>query len=188
MKRLAVFASGEGTNFEAIATACRRGEIPAEVVLCVSDCPGAPVERRAERLGVPMLILDPSEFPDREAYERQILQRLHREAVDLICLAGYMRIVGETLLEAYPRRILNIHPSLLPAFKGRDAIRRAFRYGVKVFGVTVHYVDATIDGGEIIAQEAMNYDGGDFVELEEKIHRIEHRLYPLTIKRIILGI
>ena len=113
-----------------------------------------------------------------------LVDRLMEEEVDLVCLAGYMRIVGDTLLSAFDRRIINIHPALLPAFKGAHAIKDAFEYGVKVFGVTIHYVDNTIDGGQIISQAAVPYEGDDIDELESLIHAREHILYPATIKKL----
>lgn len=185
MKRLAVFASGSGTNFEAIAAACRDGLIDAEVLLLVCDKPGAKVLERADRFGVPAMTFVPRTYYDKSEYEEQIVRRLQAANVDLVCLAGYMRIVGPTLLAAYPGRIINIHPALLPSFKGAHGIRDAFEYGVKVFGVTIHYVDHTLDGGRIIAQRSFEYHGSDIDEVEAKIHEIEHQLYPETIQKLI---
>lgn len=185
MKRLAIFASGSGSNFEAIVEACRRGDVEAVPAVCVCDRPGAFVTDRARRLGIPLIVASPKDFPDKAAYERHIARGLEEFGVDLICLAGYMRLVGPVLLERYAGRIVNIHPSLLPAFKGAHAIRDAFDYGVKVYGVTIHYVDETLDGGKIIAQEAFHYDGGDIAELESRIHAVEHRLYPSTINQLL---
>ena len=185
MKRLAVLASGSGTNFEAIAKACNEGRIEAEVVLLVCDNPSAKVLDRADRLGIPAMTFVPKTYYDKSEYEEQIVRRLWAAQVDLVCLAGYMRIVGETLLKAYEGRIINIHPALLPSFKGAHGIRDAFDYGVKVFGVTIHYVDETLDGGRIIAQRSFEYDGGDIEEVEAKIHQIEHQLYPETIQKLI---
>ena len=118
-------------------------------------------------------------------YEREIVRRLDAAGVELVCLAGYMRILGDVLLGAYGGRIINIHPSLLPAFRGAHAIEQAFDYGVKVYGVTIHYVDATLDGGRIIAQRAFAYEGGDLAELERRVHAIEHPLYVETIGRLL---
>lgn len=188
MKKIAVFASGSGSNFEAIAEAGRRGELNAEVTVCVCDRPGAYVTERARRLGVPVIVCSPREFGSKADYETFIGEKLRELEIDLICLAGYMRIIGPTLLEQYPGRIINIHPSLLPAFKGAHAIRDAFEYGVKVYGVTIHYVDETLDGGKIISQEALAYDGNDIDRLETMIHKIEHHLYPLTINKVVSNI
>ncbi len=183
--RIAVMASGNGSNFEAIAQAAADGRIDAEVVLCVCDCPGAGVIERAARLGVPVLVAAPRDFGSKAAYEAMLADRLDAENVELVCLAGYMRIVGPTLLGRYEGRIINIHPSLLPAFPGAHAIADAMAYGVKVYGVTIHYVDAGIDSGRIIAQTAVPYEGNDADELEPMIHRAEHRLYVDTINRIL---
>jgi len=185
MKRLAVFASGNGTNFEAIAEACADGRLDAEVVLCVVDKADARVIGRAERRGVECLVFDPKAYPAKSDYEKLIADRLDSLKVDLVCLAGYMRIVGPELLSRYEGRIINIHPALLPAFKGAHAIKDSFEAGVKVFGVTVHYVDSTLDGGRIIAQRAFPYEGGNPDELERMIHSVEHELYVDTINRLI---
>lgn len=184
-KSLAVFASGNGSNFEAIARACREERINATVSLLVCDKPGAFVEKRAEKENVKVLSLDPKKFPSKKIYEETILEKLKENDVELICLAGYMRIIGPTLLEAYKRKILNLHPSLLPSFPGVDAIGQALSYGVKVFGVTVHYVDETLDGGEIIAQAAIPYDGNDREELEAMIHAREHALYVSVLRNLL---
>ncbi len=185
MKRLAVFASGNGTNFEAIVSAAERGDLPAQVVLLVCDRPGARVVERAAAHGVETLAFAPKEYASKADYEAEIVRRLDAAGVELVCLAGYMRIVGETLLGAYGGRIINIHPSLLPAFRGAHAIEQALAYGVRVFGVTIHYVDATLDGGRIIAQRAFEYEGDDLAELEAKIHAVEHPLYVETIRRLL---
>lgn len=185
MKRIAVFASGNGTNFEALAAAAERGELPARVALLVCDRPGARVVERAAAHGVETFVFSPKEYASKADYEREIVRRLDAAGVELVCLAGYMRIVGETLLGAYEGRIINIHPSLLPAFRGAHAIEQALDYGVKVFGVTIHYVDASLDGGRIIAQQAFEYEGHDLAELEARIHAVEHPLYVRTVRRLL---
>lgn len=186
MRRLAVFASGSGSNFEAIAEGCRSGAIhDAEVVLCVCDKAGAYVLERAARFGVETLVFNPKEFATKRDFERMIADRMNSLGVELVCLAGYMRIIGDELLERYGGRIVNIHPALLPAFKGAHAIKDAFEYGVKVYGVTIHEVDNTLDGGRIISQVALPYEGDDIEALEEMIHKAEHKLYVETINRII---
>lgn len=184
-KRIAIFASGSGTNFEAIAAACEEGRINAEVVLCVCDCPGAYVTERAKRRNIPVLELKPKSFPSKMDYEKEILNELNRLNVEFICLAGYMRIIGETLLSPFAGRMVNIHPSLLPSFPGVDAIGQALKYGVKVFGVTVHYVDEILDGGKIISQAAIPYDGDNREELEAMVHAREHVLYVSTLKQLL---
>lgn len=184
-KKIAVFASGNGSNFEAIAQACRKGNINAEISLCVCDRPGAYVTERARRLGIPVLELKPKAYPSKADYEKEILKELISHEVEFICLAGYMRIIGDVLLDAYPEKIINIHPSLLPAFPGVDAIGQALDYGVKVFGVTVHYVDKTLDGGKIISQSAIPYTGTDREELEAMVHAHEHALYTSTLSSLL---
>lgn len=184
-KKLAVFASGVGTNFEAIAQACADGRLDAEVVLMVCDKPGAGVVVRAERFGVPAFVASPKSYPSKEDFERDVVQRLDAAGVDLVCLAGYMRILTSVLLDAYRGRIINIHPSLLPAFRGAHAVEQAVAYGVKVYGITIHYVDEVLDGGKIIAQRAFPYEGDD----PEEVHRIgqgiEHELYVETIQKLL---
>ena len=184
MKRLAVFASGSGSNFEAIAEGCRSGAVDGTVVLCVCDKPGAYVLERAKRYGVECLVFNPKEYGSKRGFEQMIADKLDSLKVDLVCLAGYMRIIGDELLERYGGRIINIHPALLPAFPGAHGIRDAFEYGVKVYGVTIHYVDATLDGGKIISQVAVPYEGDNIEELEAMIHKAEHKLYVETINKI----
>ena len=184
-KKIAIFASGSGTNFEALAKACKNGYINAEVVLCVCDKPGAFVTERAKNHNISILEFFAKNYSSKAEYERMILTELKKLGVDFICLAGYMRIVGDTLLNEYAGRIINIHPSLLPAFPGTDGIGQAMAARVKVFGVTVHYVDNTLDGGKIIDQVALHYDGSDRDELEDMIHAHEHALYVQTVKKMI---
>lgn len=183
--KIAIFASGNGSNFQALAEACKKGRINADVALCVCDHPGAYVTERAKKLDIPVLELYPKSFPSKKEYEAVILEELKKNEIELICLAGYMRIIGDTLLKPYDRRIVNIHPSLLPAFPGVDAIGQALDYGVKVFGVTTHFVDNSLDGGEIIAQSALAYEGNDREELEAMIHAHEHALYVHTLQKLI---
>ncbi|MBO4595926.1 MAG: phosphoribosylglycinamide formyltransferase [Bacteroidales bacterium] len=185
MKKLAVFASGTGTNFEAIAAACADGRLEAEVVLMVCDVPGAAVIAKAEKYGVESFVFRPKDYAGKAEYEKEIVRLLDAKGVDLVCLAGYMRIVGETLLGAYEGRIINIHPSLLPAFKGAHAVEDAVAYGVKVFGISIHYVNSDLDGGKIIAQRAFEYDGSDPAEVHRIGQKIEHQLYVETIAKLL---
>ncbi len=185
MHRIAVFASGNGTNFEAIVSACERGRLDARVVLAVCDKPGAYVTERAAAHGVPTFVFSAKEYASKADYEREIVRRLDEAGVEWVCLAGYMRIVGDVLLGAYEGRIVNVHPSLLPAFRGAHAIEQALAYGVRIFGVTIHYVDASLDGGRIIAQRAFLYEGHDLAELEAKVHDVEHLLYIETIGKLL---
>ena len=185
MKRLAVFASGTGSNFEAIARACADGVLDAEVAVMVCDKPGAAVIGKAERFGVDTFVFSPKSYACKADFETEIVQVLDEKKVDLVCLAGYMRIVGETLLNAYEGKIINIHPSLLPAFKGAHAVEDAVAYGVKVYGITIHWVNADLDGGKIIAQRAFDYDGNDPAEVHRIGQKIEHQLYVETIAKLI---
>lgn len=183
--KIAIFASGYGSNFEAIATATLAGVIPAEVALMVCDKPQARVVEVAQKMGIPSFVFSAKEYVSKADYEREIVSRLREAEVELICLAGYMRIVGEELLSAYEGHIINLHPSLLPAFKGARAIEQAMEYGVKVFGASIHYVDSSLDGGRIIAQRAIEYDGDSIEEVTAKIHSIEHELYIQTISKLL---
>ncbi|HLS24047.1 MAG TPA: phosphoribosylglycinamide formyltransferase [Pseudogracilibacillus sp.] len=180
--RVAVFASGTGTNFEAMMTSDER---QFDVVMLICDRPKAHVIGLAAGFGVETVVLDPNQFSSKEEYERTILQRLKRANVQWIALAGYMRLVGKELLDAYPNRIVNIHPSLLPAFPGKDAVKQALDAGVKVSGVTIHYVDEGIDTGPIIAQEPVTVFPKDTVDsLQKRIQQVEHVLYTKVINEI----
>lgn len=183
--KIAVFASGYGSNFEVIARAAEAGEIPAEVVLLVCDKAEARACQIAEQMNIPMFVFSAKEYASKAEYEAAIVERCKQAEVELICLAGYMRIVGETLLNAYNGLIINLHPALLPSFKGAKAIEQAFEYGVKIFGATIHYVDESLDGGKIIAQRAVEYDGDSLEEITAMVHNVEHQLYIETIKKIL---
>lgn len=179
--KIAVFASGSGSNFQAIQEAIERGDLQASVELVVTDKPGAFVVTRANNFGVEVLELAPKTFESKAAYEESIVAALRAKEVEWIVLAGYMRLVSDVLLSAYPNRIVNIHPSLLPSFPGKDAIGQAMEHGVKVTGVTVHYVDAGMDTGPIIAQAAVEVIDGDREATEQRIHQVEHALYTKTL-------
>lgn len=185
--KIAIFASGSGTNFEALAQACADGRLNAKVVLMVCDKPGALVIERAQRFGIETFVFSPKDYFSKVDYEREIVVRLQEKQVDWICLAGYMRIVSNVLLDAFRGRIVNIHPSLLPAFKGAHAVEDAVAYGVKVYGITIHYVDETLDGGKIIAQRAFEYDGDDPAEVHRIGQKIEHELYVSTMRFLVEG-
>lgn len=183
---LAIFASGNGTNFQAIANAIKEGKIHnAEIKILIVDHEDAYAIKKAESLHIPYKVFLLKNYPGKKEYEEDILSTLKKNSIDLICLAGYMKIISETLLSDYENKIINIHPALLPSFKGAHGIQDAFDYGCKVFGVTIHYVSKELDGGKIIAQRAFEYDGDDVEELEKKIHEVEHVLYPETINRLI---
>jgi phosphoribosylglycinamide formyltransferase-1 len=183
--KIAVFASGYGSNFEVITRAAQSGEISADVVLMVCDKPSARVCSLADAMGVDKFVFSAKEYPSKADYEREIVSQCRERGVELICLAGYMRLVGEELLNAYKGQIINIHPSLLPAFAGVKPIERAMEYGVKVYGATIHYVDETLDGGKIISQRAIEYEGNDIEELTELIHEAEHKLYINTLQKLL---
>ncbi|WP_010529610.1 phosphoribosylglycinamide formyltransferase [Lentibacillus jeotgali] len=181
--RAAVFASGTGSNFRAIM---ETDNLLCDVVLLVCDKPGAAVMEKAEKFGVPTFIVNPKDYGSKANYERVLLEKLHETDVTWIFLAGYMRIVGPTLLGEFPARIINIHPSLLPDFPGLDAIGQAYEANVGSTGVTVHYIDDGIDTGPIIAQEEVPVNLDDTKEqLTERIQQVEHKLYPQVIQELV---
>ena len=184
--KLAVFASGNGSNFEAIVEAVQSGKVDAEVAILICDRPDAHAVKRAERLGVTSVSFQPKSFPSKAAYETEVLNHLRAETVELIILAGYMRIIGKTLLEAYPKKILNIHPSLLPLYPGRQGIADAYNDGATETGVTVHIVDEGVDTGEVLAQRKLSIQPEDTIHsIEEEIHAVEHELFPEVIQTYI---
>ena len=185
--RVAILASGNGSNFEALAHQFQAELLPGELAFVFSDHHNAYVLERARRLNIKAYSFEVKEFANKAAYEKALLQLLQEQEIDLIVLAGYMRIIGKTLLSHYSNRILNIHPSLLPSFPGLHGIKDAYEYGVKVTGVTVHLVDDGVDTGPIIAQEPVMILPEDSLEsLEEKIHQTEHRLYPKVLRDVLL--
>lgn len=186
MKNIAIFASGTGSNFLAIYDAICKHELDATISLLVSDKPKSKAVEKAHLLGIDSFVFSPKEYKSKTQYENDILYSLKERKIDLIVLAGYMRLIGTTILSQYPRRIINIHPSLLPSFKGIDAIGQAIQARVKITGVTVHYVDEGMDTGEIIEQEPLCIENMETrEEIESHIHAIEHRLYPQTIKKVL---
>lgn len=183
--RIAVFASGSGSNFQAIVDAVYEGKLDVSIELLVCDRPNAKVIERAKQAGIEQFVFRPKEYASREAYEQEIVEQLIARDIDLIVLAGYMRLVSRVLLEPFDGRMINIHPSLLPSFPGLDGIGDAYDYGVKVTGVTVHYVDSGMDTGPIIAQREVVIHEDDTREmLEARIHQAEHELYPQVIQWI----
>jgi phosphoribosylglycinamide formyltransferase-1 len=183
--RIAVFASGSGSNFQALTEAVRETGIPAEIALLVCDKPAARVVQRAEALGVQTFLFRPKDYPSREDYEQEIVRRLESEGVGLIVLAGYMRLITDVIVKPYYGKMINIHPALLPSFPGVGAIRQALEHGVKLTGVTVHFVDGGMDTGPIIAQKAVEVRDADTEEtLGERIHAVEHELLPLAVRWI----
>lgn len=186
MKNIAVFASGTGSNFLAIYNAINEKKIDAKLSLFVSDRPKSKSVEKAKALHLDSFIFYPKKYTSKEEYELEILEELEKRNVDLIVLAGYMRLIGHTLLHNYEKRIINIHPSLLPSFKGKDAVGQAMNARVKVIGVSIHYVDEGMDTGEIIAQEALDISNlTSREEIETRVHKIEHRLYPKTIQKVL---
>lgn len=184
--RLAVLASGSGSNFQAIAEAVSAGQIQAELALLFSDHSDAKVLERAKTLGIPSASARVRDFSSKSDYEAHLLRLLQNHRIDLVVLAGYMRIVGAKLLAAFPQRIINLHPSLLPAFPGRHGIDDAFNAGVSATGVTVHYIDEGIDTGPVIAQREVPIFPTDTLEsLEERIHAVEHVLYPQVLADLV---
>lgn len=185
---IAVLASGRGTNFGAIIRAVKKGKIKANLSLLVCDNPKAPAIGRAKRAGIKVVLVKREDFPAPKDCETKIIQHLDEERIDLIVLAGFMRLLSSEFVKRYEGRILNIHPALLPSFKGTQGIKDAFDYGVKVTGVTVHFVDEKMDHGPIILQEAVKIEEDDTLEsLEAKIHKIEHKLYPKVIELFVEG-
>ncbi|MCX5701984.1 MAG: phosphoribosylglycinamide formyltransferase [Candidatus Omnitrophica bacterium] len=180
---IAVFASGRGTNFGAIIRGVKRGLIKANLALLVSDNPKAGAIGRAKRAGIKVALVKKEDFTSKDDFEVKIIQYLKEEKIDLIVLAGFMRLLSPEFVMQHKGRILNIHPSLLPSFKGTQGIKDAFNYGVMVTGVTVHFIDEELDHGPIILQEPVKIKENDTPEsLEKRIHKIEHRLYPEAIK------
>ena len=182
MKRVAIFASGSGTNFESLVNE-KYNDL--EIALLVCDKADAYVITRATNHNIEAFIISPKDYENKQEYEKIIVGKLKKEKIDFICLAGYMRYIGDVLLEAYENKIINIHPALLPSFKGANGIKDAYDYGVKIMGVTIHFVDRTIDGGKIIAQDCFFLQNETLEEAEKKIHEIEHKLYPKTLKELL---
>ncbi|VDG18872.1 phosphoribosylglycinamide formyltransferase [Lactiplantibacillus mudanjiangensis] len=186
LKKIAVFASGNGTNFVALQQAIIDRSIPAEITLLVCDQSLAPVIKKAQDLQVPVLVVNFHDYATKTAAEQIILTALQRAQVEVILLAGYMRIIGATLLTAYPHRILNIHPALLPKFPGRHGIEDAFQAGVSETGVTIHYIDAGVDTGQVIDQRVVPVLSTDTIEsLATRIHTVEHQFYPDVLQSLI---
>lgn len=182
-KRIAVFASGFGSNLEAIIKYSENNNFNGDIVLVFSNNSDAYALRRAKKHKIKSLYFDPKDFKNRKSYDLQVLKMLNNEKIDLIVLAGYMLLVGKDIVRAYKNKIINIHPALLPSFKGTHGIKEAFDYGVKITGVTVHFIDEKLDSGPIILQEYVRIKQDYTVEkLEEVIHRVEHRIFPLAVK------
>jgi len=183
--RLAVLASGEGTNLQALLD---DEAVGPRVALVVSDREGARALDRARDRGVSAVFLDPAAHEDRSSYDRALLELLTRGSITHVALAGFMRIVGPELVRAFEGRMLNVHPALLPAFPGTSAVADALAWGVKVTGVTVHFVDEEVDHGPVVSQEAIAVSpDDDWDSLEARVHEVEHRLFPAAVAALLDG-
>src|SRR4030081_3762549 len=188
MKRIGVLLSGRGSNFEALADSVAAGRIPgAEIAVVISNREGAPGIERAKTRGIATRVI-PSKGLEREAYDRQVVAVLREHNVELTCLAGYMRLLSPYFVAAFPRRILNIHPSLLPSFPGLESQRQALEYGVKFAGCTVHFVDENLDAGPIVLQATVPIRDDDTEEtLSTRILAEEHRIYTEAVRIVLEG-
>ena len=186
---IAVFVSGNGTNLQALIDAQSKGDLSEGCIkLVVCDKPGVFALERAKETGIKTFVLEPKDFDKREDFDKEILKVLEKEKIELIVLAGFMRLLSGCFIQEYKNKILNVHPSLLPSFKGVNGIRKAFEYGVKVTGVTVHFVSEKLDEGPIVLQEEVDIKEDEtLISLEEKIHEVEHKLYPKAVKMFVDG-
>jgi len=183
--RVAVLASGQGTNLQALMD---DPVVGPWIALAVSDCRDALALERARARGVKAVFLDPAAYPDRPGYDRALRDLLESERIEYVALAGFMRIVGPEVVGAYASRMLNVHPALLPAFPGTEAVVDALSWGAKVTGVTVHFVDEEVDHGPIVSQQAVEVrDDDDWDSLESRIHQAEHRLFPAAVRALVEG-
>jgi phosphoribosylglycinamide formyltransferase-1 len=183
--KLAVLVSGRGSNLQAIIDSIDREELDAHLSIVISNTKDAIALKRAEKHGIKTIFIDPSNYLSSKEYDKALVLKLKEFSVDLICLAGYMRILGEEIIQAFEKKIINIHPSLLPAFPGLNAQKQAINHGVKFSGCTVHFVDSGIDSGPIILQTVVPvYDNDDEKSLSKRILEQEHYLYPKAIKMI----
>jgi phosphoribosylglycinamide formyltransferase-1 len=187
-RRLGVLISGRGSNLQSIIDAIARGDLRATIAVVVSNRPDAAGLLRAREAGIPAVCLVPKDYRSRQDYDSVVADVLRQHQVEFVCLAGFMRLVGPSLLEAFPNRILNIHPSLLPSFPGLDAQRQALEYGVKVSGATVHLVTSDLDGGPIVIQATVPVMQGDTADtLSARILVEEHKIYPQAIGLVLDG-
>ncbi len=183
---IAVLVSGRGSNLQAMIDSIENGYLKARISVVIGDIEDAYALLRATKHGIEAVFVDPQKYSSKELYEKQVLAVLRKHNAELILLAGYMKILGKTLLSAYKDRILNIHPALLPAFPGLHAQKQAFEYGVKAAGCTVHFVDETLDGGAIIMQRCVEVKEDDTYEtLADRILEQEHKIYPEAVKLLV---
>ena len=185
---IAVLCSGNGTNLQTIIDGVKSGHIPAKIALVVSDNKDAFALKRAKNAGIETLVLNAKDFETREAFDKEIVKNLERRNIELVVLAGFMRLMSPYFVKEYKNRIMNIHPALLPSFKGTHGVKDALDYGVKVAGATVHFVDKKLDHGPVILQKCVEVEEGDTEEtLWERIHETEHEIYPKAIKLFVEG-
>ena len=183
--KLAVLVSGRGSNLQAIIDSIDREELDAHLSIVISNTKDAMALKRAEKHGIKTIFIDPSTYLNSKDYDKALVLKLKEFSIDLICLAGYMRILGEEVIQTFKKKIINIHPSLLPAFPGLNAQKQAINHGVKFSGCTVHFVDSGVDSGPIILQTVVPvYDNDDEKSLSKRILEQEHYLYPKAIKMI----
>ena len=183
--KLAVLVSGRGSNLQAIIDSIDREELDAHLSIVISNTKDAMALKRAEKHGIKTIFIDPSTYLNSKEYDKALVLKLKEFSIDLICLAGYMRILGEEVIQTFEKKIINIHPSLLPAFPGLNAQKQAINHGVKFSGCTVHFVDSGVDSGPIILQTVVPvYDNDDEKSLSKRILEQEHYLYPKAIKMI----
>lgn len=183
MLNIGVLVSGSGSNLQAIIDAVEAGSLKCAIRVVISNRPAAFAVERAEKHSIPVEIITRDEFPEREAYDAEMARRLKKHGVDLIVMAGFMRLITDKMLSAFPMRIINIHPSLLPAFPGLDVQKKAIEHGVRFSGATVHFVDAGLDSGPIIIQAVVPVKDTDTAEmLSKRILAEEHRIYPIAIQ------
>lgn len=187
--KIAVLVSGNGTNLQALMDAEARGELAGgKIVLVVSDNPEAVALERAKKKGVETFVLEKKGFSSREEYDKAVVRRLREAGIEFVVLAGFMRILSNYFLNEYKDKIINIHPALLPSFKGEHGIKDAYEGGVKITGVTVHFVTEELDAGPVILQSIVKIEDDDTLEtLEEKIHKEEHKLYPEAVRLFVQG-
>jgi phosphoribosylglycinamide formyltransferase-1 len=185
---IGVLISGRGSNLQALIDAIEEKRLPARIAIVISNRDGAPGLERARAAGIDTLVVSHRAFPTRDAFDQALADELRTRALSLVCLAGFMRLVGAPLLEAFPDAILNVHPSLLPAFPGVDAQRQALEHGVKIAGATVHLVTADLDAGPIVLQAAVSVRDDDTPEtLAARILIEEHRIYPEAVRIVLAG-
>jgi phosphoribosylglycinamide formyltransferase-1 len=188
--KIGVLVSGSGTNLQALLDAEARGDLdPGVIAVVVSNRPGVQALERAAEASKPAVVVDHKQFADRVAFEAKLLEALDEHRIELVVLAGFMRVLTPHFLERYPQRIVNTHPSLLPAFPGIDAPAQAIAHGVKVSGATIHFVDGSLDGGPIIAQVAIAvFPADDAASLHQRIQNEEHRVLPEVVRRLAAGL